>query len=250
MNNSALNCVASSEGESPDRRIVTGKTHLSLRRKASLITTTKHYDWPLINSRDIRDRYTLTLSNKFQAHQEISETPTPNDEYNSFVNAHLEASAECITTKQRAKPRVPWETLAVRKKRADVKTASKCNWVYPTYFRILKLKKAQNELANIYLKEQTECIQNQINTIRDSIEDRQSRIAWQTVNEMSRRKSTAKAKLKAISQEQIHLWKQYFEKFLGKSPNVTHEPITEIISNQLDIKLGQFTQELDNTKKN
>ena len=33
-----------------------------------------------------------------------------NDEYENFVNAHLEAAAECISTKQRAKPRVPWET--------------------------------------------------------------------------------------------------------------------------------------------
>ena len=71
-----------------------------------------------------------------------------------------------------------------------------------------KLKKAQNELSNIYLKQQTEYIQNQINKIRNSVEDRQSRIAWQTVNEVSRRKSTAKAKLKATSQEKrLHLSK-------------------------------------------
>ena len=35
-----------------------------------------------------------------------------------------------------------------------------------------KLKLAQNELADIYLKEQTEYIQNQIDKIRDSVEDR------------------------------------------------------------------------------
>ena len=62
---------------------------------------------------------------------------------------------------------------------------------------------------------------------------------------MSRRKSTAKAKLKAISQEErIHVWKQHFENLVGKPPKVTNEPITKIISNQLDIKLGQFTQEV------
>ena len=67
------------------------------------------------------------------------------------------------------------------------------------------------------------------------------------VNEVSRRKSIAKAKLKATSQEErIHLWKQYFENLLGKPPKVTHESITKIISNQLGIKLIQFTQkELD-----
>ena len=38
----------------------------------------------------------------------------------------------------------------------------------------------------------------------------------------------------------------YLKNLLGSPPKVTHEPITRIISKQLDIKLGQFTQrELD-----
>ena len=90
----------------------------------------------------------------------------------------------------------------------------------------------------MYLKEQTEYIQNQINKIRDSVEDRQSRIAWQMASKVSRTKSTAKTKQKATSQEQIQQWKQHFENLLGKPPKVTHESIMRIIS-----KLGQFTQE-------
>ena len=66
---------------------------------------------PLLNNRDIRDRYALTLRNKFDALQEKTETHTLNDEYENFVNAHLEAAEECIPTKQRAKPRVPWVPL-------------------------------------------------------------------------------------------------------------------------------------------
>ena len=58
----------------------------------------------------------LTLKNKFDALQEISETFNPNDEYENFVNAHIEAAAKCIPTKQRAKLRASWETLGVRKK--------------------------------------------------------------------------------------------------------------------------------------
>ena len=132
--------------------------------------------------------------------------------------SNLEAAVEFIPTKQRTKYRVPWETLAVREKRVDAKTASKCNRKNPTNINALKLKTAQNELANIYLKEQTEYIQNQIHKIRDSVEDRQSRIAWQMINEVSRRKSTDKAKLKATSQQdQIHLWKQHFENLLQES---------------------------------
>ena len=72
----------------------------------------------------------------------------------------------------------------------------------PTNTNALKLKTAQYQLAGIYIEEPTEYIQNQIDKIRDSVEDRQSRIAWQTINEVSRRKNTAKAKLKAVNQQE------------------------------------------------
>ena len=72
----------------------------------------------------------------------------------NFVNAHLEAEAGCIPTKQRTKPRVPCETLAVWKKQADVKTASKCNSKNAINTNVLKPKKAEKELANMYIKEQ------------------------------------------------------------------------------------------------
>ena len=175
---------------------------------------------------DIRDKYVLALRNKFDALQE-TEIHTPNDEYVNFVNAHFEAAAKCIPTKLRTKSRVP---LAVREKCADVKIASKCNWKNPMNTNALKLKMAWNELASIYLKEQTEYIQNQIDKIRDSVEDRQSRIVWQMINKVSRRKSTAKAQLKTKKQqERIKLWKQHFENLVGNPPKVTHEPIIKLL---------------------
>ena len=125
--NSAINCEAYSsfEGVSSDHRIVTAKIRLSLRKNATRTATTKHYDWALLNNRDIRDKYVLELRNRFETLQEKTEKSTPNDEYENFVNAHLEAAAKCIPTKLKTKYRVPWETLAVREKRALVKTASK-----------------------------------------------------------------------------------------------------------------------------
>ena len=83
----------------------------------------------------------LALRNKFDAQQEKIEIHTPNDEYENFINAHLEVATKYIPTKLRTKSRVPWETLAVREKRADVKTASKCNRKNPTNTNTLKLKK-------------------------------------------------------------------------------------------------------------
>ena len=240
-----MKCEAYSsfEGVSSDHRIVTAKLRLSLRKNTTRKATTKHYDWALLNNRDIRDKYALELRNRFET-QEKTEKVTSNDEYENFVETYLEVASKCIPTKPRTKYRVPWETLAVREKRALVKTASKSYRKNPTNTNARKLEKAQYQLAGMYLKEQSEYIQNQIDKIRDSVEDRQSRIAWQTINEVSRRKGTAKAKLKAASQqERVKLWEQYFKNLLGNPQKKTNEPITRIISKQLDIKLGPFTKE-------
>ena len=167
--NSAMNCEEYSpfEGVSTDHRIVTAKIRLSLRKNAKRTATTKHYDWALLNNRAIRDKYVLELRHRFETLQEKTEKSTPNDKYENLVNARLEAAAKCIPIKLKTKYRVPWETLAVREKRALVKTASKNYRKNPTNTNALKLKTAQYQLAGIYIKEQTEYIQNQIDKIRD-----------------------------------------------------------------------------------
>ena len=50
----------------------------------------------------------LKLRNRFETQQKKAEIGTPNDEYENFVNANLEATAKCISTKPRTKYRVPW----------------------------------------------------------------------------------------------------------------------------------------------
>ena len=74
----------------------------------------------------------------------------------------MEAIAECIPTKLRAKRRIPWETLAIRKKKqVNLKTASLCCKRNPTNASTQKFMKAQRELINA---EQIEYIQGQIFT--------------------------------------------------------------------------------------
>ena len=86
----------------------------------------------------------LTLRNKFDVLYDISEMLTPNDEY------------ENLPTKLRAKHRILWEILAVKKKCDDIKTTSLYNKRNLINANVQKLKKAQSELTNAYLKEQTE----------------------------------------------------------------------------------------------
>ena len=64
---------------------------------------------------------------------------------------------------------VPWETLVVKKKWENVKTAFLCNKRSPTYSNAKKLKETQNELMNT---KKSQYIQGLINKIRNSVEDR------------------------------------------------------------------------------
>ena len=68
-------------------------------------------------------------------------------------------------------------------------------------------------------------------------------------NEVSRRKSTSRSKLKATSQEERHWkWKEHFKHRLRNPPKITDNPTEKIINSQ-QIKLGHFTErELDAIK--
>ena len=84
-----------------------------------------------------------------------------------------------------------------------------------------------------------EYIRGQKNEIRHSVEDRQSWIAWHTVNEG---RSTSRIKLKAASPEE-QMSKEHFKNQLRNSTKVFNETITKIIDRQLYIQLGQIIEE-------
>jgi len=67
------------------------------------------------------------------------------------------------------------------------------------------------------------------------------------VNNISGRKKSPNAKLKARNQqERLTLWRNHFQNLLGKTPSVQNQPIEQIIDEELDIKTGDFSiQELE-----
>ena len=74
-----------------------------------------------------------------------------------------------------------------------MKNESLLNKGQPINGKAQKLKKSQ--------REQLEYIQGQIDKIRNLVEDRQLWWAWQTLNEVSGRKSTSRVKLKLLAKK-------------------------------------------------
>ena len=101
--NSALYCesYSSFESVSSDHRIVTVKIRLNLRSNAAWTTTTVHYDWSLLNNRDISDKYTITL--------------TPNKRIWELRKCTHGSGRWIHTNQTKSKIRVPKGTLAFKK---------------------------------------------------------------------------------------------------------------------------------------
>ena len=74
-----------------------------------------------LNNSDISNHYTVTLRNNLDTLQETFEKHTTNDEFENFITTHIEAAAECIPTKPKAKYRVSWKSIAVTEKRDNLK---------------------------------------------------------------------------------------------------------------------------------
>ena len=121
-----------------------------------------------------------------------------------------------------------------------------------TRANVRKNKQAQKDLEATYLNEQQKYIQSQIDRIENASENKQSSLAWQTVNEITGRIKSTKAKIKASNQEErLKKWMNHFQNLLGKSLIVSDSTIEKLIEQELEIKTGAFNElELDLVLKN
>ena len=64
----------------------------------------------------------------------------------------------------------------------------------------------------------------------------------ETINEISGRKSTNKAKIKATdNQDRIQKWQDHFKELLGNQPDISDHDITPIFTELQDIQTGLFS---------
>ena len=116
-----------------------------------------------------------------------------------------------------------------------------------TWANIRKHNQAQKDLETTYLNEQQKYFQSQIDRIENTSENKQSSLGWQTLNEITVRKKSTKAKIKASNQEErLKKWMNHFKNLLGKSPTVSDSTVEKVIEHELEIKTRPYNElELD-----
>ena len=152
-----------------------------------------------------------------------------------------------IPQKEKIKRKVPWENETMIEKRKQLKKLAQMKNRNATTGNIRKHKQAQKDLEPTYFNEKQKYIQSQIDRIENASENKQSSLAWQTVNEITGQKKSTKAKIKASNQEErLKKWMNHFQNLLGKSPILSDSTIEKVVKYDLKIKTGHFNElELD-----
>ena len=122
--------------------------------------------------------------------------------YSSKNHVEMLRPAKIIPLKPKLKQRSPWETINISQKRASLHEAAKLKDQNPTPERIKNFKLIQSSFVKIYENEQNDYIENKVEEIQNAATNKKSALAWKTVNEISGRKKTNKAKLKAKNEEE------------------------------------------------
>ena len=219
--NSVQNCKArySLEGISIDHRIVSLRIKLSLQANKKKSNTKIANNWEhLINNEDLQNRFSTSLRNRYNILQHEDTKESANSAYQNFVKAHKETAEMLIPQKEKVKQKVPWENEITIEIRKQLKKLARMKNRNATRANVRKHKEAQKDLEATYFNEQQKYIQFQTDRIENAFENKQSSLAWQTVNEITGRKKSTKAKIKASNQEErLEKWMNHFQNLLVKS---------------------------------
>ena len=130
----------------------------------------------------------------------------------------------------------------VCKKRNELNEAFKRKKEKNDLTNTLLVEKAKKDLDHAYDEEQKNYLESKIKEIKDAHINHYSRLVWDTVNEVTRRKGPKRGRIKASNtEERLVLWKDPFQKLLEQSPEIMINPYQKYsILSQL--KLGNLLQ--------
>ena len=167
------------------------------------------------NNADIRNKFIIEVKNRFEALQNDEETISANTAYTYFETARKESSAKYIPLKLKQKKKTPWENHEICQKRKDLHIAAKLKDSQISFENQIQFNKTKKELTSTYDAEQSKHVNRKIKDIEIAATNKQSSIAWKIVNEISGRKNSNSAKLKASSNgERIKLWHNYLQELI------------------------------------
>ena len=201
-------------------------------------------DWNLVNH-DLRLKSEFSL-NVFNRFSELSNsTDTIQDNYDTLVKATEEVAPSTLPKKVRVKHEHLSKHKQVKSAREAVNKAASKHHSTSSPGSLKELKRSHKLLDTAYVHAQIEHIQGKIDEIAMLHISKQHTAAWNTINELTGRKSKPNIKIKGSSQRDrigIDKWQSHFKNLLGEPPQTPPDTVIPIIkiSETLPISTSPF----------
>ena len=171
-----------------------------------------------------------------------------NVKYGVIIQAHDEASEKTVPKRKRVKKKkAPWENAAVITQREHLRVVAREKRKDPFPSNLDRFAKAVEDLNSAYEREQMQYVEGCAARIKAASDAKRASESWGICNEVTWRKKSNRAILKADSPtEQVGIWKDHFEKLLAPAPS-PQAPCTNtntpkiIVEAKLPIDTGDFT---------
>lgn len=246
------NCEAYSSFSSlgSDHRIVTAKIKLSLRAPRKPIQI--NYDWSALRDPNILQQYNVTVRNRYDALCTETESQNATEDYECFIQANKEATAQSIPKKQSRKKKRLSADPRIVSAREKVNNAFKTYSISQTNEHHELLQQEKRALQDAYDKIHEEELSSFIRKVETADTNSKHGQSWRLINEITGRKNTKQGILKGSSKEdRLKKWHDHFKALLGNEPAITNpdEEVKTIFEN-LEIPTGPFTmEEYEHVKK-
>ena len=162
--------------------------------------------------------------------------------YNALAKACIDATEETIPRKTKAKNDALWEKAKVTLVQEQFKLAQETFQENPNEGNEQCLNNHPVNLYATYDQEKQNMISKRIIEIEEGNIQNKSRLAWETVREISGIKSSQSIKvIGETPQDQLQNWRTHFKELIGKPALPSEDQTHTIISKQLPIKMDDFT---------
>ena len=229
-----------------DHRVVSATIKLSLRSsKRSKPHPMKCIDWRKVGpDKNLSHQFAAEVKNRFDAlHNDITQDNI-DESYTTLSKLTQEVAEEMLPKKAKSCKHQPSTEACVEQAREKLKLISADYHRSPSVLKKVSLELAKRSLDEAYLQAEADYINGKISSIASLHISKQHHAAWNTISEISGKRSKSSVRLKGGSQSnRLSNWTKHFQNLLGKEPklpdNVSLPRVR--ISEELNISTAEFT---------
>ena len=199
-------------------------------------------DWKaVLCDNDLQNRYAVDVYNRYEALSKQMTEPSTNDRYEALIAANAEV-AENIPPKKIKRKGIVFETPDLIHAKNALKNSAIKNRMKSTRSTRANLQSVKDSIDKTYSKQLDQYISTKPAQTERLQAERQSAKAWETIRELTNKKSSPLSKVKGDTKDgRLKTWNDHFKSLLGPEASevdISDDYFNRKISNHLPINTG------------